>query len=208
PSRPASSAFGKPEPLELTPTRTAPQPDKPAGSSLTPRPFSPAASNAGHTAAPPAPPPPARTAATLGNTPAAQQSNDAGLAVTPPPPPRKPRKEWRLPDLNALLGAGTDQELNHDLLIERARIIEDTLSSFGAPGRVVEVRTGPVITQFGVEPDYVAARGKKNRVKVSAIAAPDKDLQLALGAKSIRIEAPVPGKGYVGIEVPNEQATI
>ena len=208
PSRPASSAFGKPEPLELTPTRTAPQPEKPAASSLTPRPFPPAASNAGHTAAPPAPPPPARTAATLGSTPAAQQSNDAGLDVTPPPPPRKPRKEWRLPDLNALLGAGTDQELNHDLLIERARIIEDTLSSFGAPGRVVEVRTGPVITQFGVEPDYVAARGKKNRVKVSAIAALDKDLQLALGAKSIRIEAPVPGKGYVGIEVPNEQATI
>jgi S-DNA-T family DNA segregation ATPase FtsK/SpoIIIE len=65
-----------------------------------------------------------------------------------------------------------------------------------------------VITQFGVEPDYVAARGKKNRVKVSAIAALDKDLQLALGAKSIRIEAPVPGKGYVGIEVPNEQAAI
>jgi S-DNA-T family DNA segregation ATPase FtsK/SpoIIIE len=66
-----------------------------------------------------------------------------------------------------------------------------------------------VITQFGVEPDYLVARGgKKNRVKVSAIAALEKDLQLALGAKSIRIEAPVPGKGYVGIEVPNEVPTI
>jgi DNA segregation ATPase FtsK/SpoIIIE-like protein len=90
-----------------------------------------------------------------------------------------------------------------------AKIIEDTLSSFGAPGRVVEVNTGPVITQFGVEPDYIMARGKKQRVKVGAIAALDKDLQLALGAKSIRVEAPVPGKGYVGIEVPNkEPATV
>jgi S-DNA-T family DNA segregation ATPase FtsK/SpoIIIE len=206
PARPASSAFGKPEPLEVAPTRLAPQPSQPTtGSGLSaPRPFSPAASSD----APPPPPPPARTAATLGGASAAQRADDASLDVTPPPPPRRPRKEWRLPDLNALLGAGTDQELNHDLLIERARIIEDTLSSFGAPGRVVEVRTGPVITQFGVEPDYVAARGKKNRVKVSAIAALDKDLQLALGAKSIRIEAPVPGKGYVGIEVPNEQAAL
>jgi hypothetical protein len=53
-------------------------------------------------------------------------------------------------------------------------------------GRVVEVNTGPVITQFGVEPDYLTGRNnKKQRVKVSAIAALDKDLQLALGAKSI-----------------------
>ena len=87
-------------------------------------------------------------------------------------------------------------------------MIEATLASFGAPGRVVEVRTGPVVTQFGVEPDYVETRGKKNRVKVSAIANLDKDLQLSLGAKSIRIEAPVPGKGYVGIEVPNEKPAI
>src|SRR5690606_41835055 len=102
-------AFANPAQLDLRPLRTARQLDKPAGSSLPPRPFALAASNAGHTAAPPAPPPPARTAATLGSTPAAQQSNAAGLDVTPPPPPRKPRKEWRLPDLNAMLGAGTDQ---------------------------------------------------------------------------------------------------
>ena len=88
-------------------------------------------------------------------------------------------------------------------------MIEKTLASFGAPGRVVEINAGPVITQFGVEPDYLTARsGKKNRVKVSAIAQLDKDLQLALGAKSIRVEAPVPGKGYVGVEVPNPGAAL
>ncbi|MDZ4765055.1 MAG: DNA translocase FtsK, partial [Chloroflexota bacterium] len=142
------------------------------------------------------------------------------IITAPPPRPasdsgpapqitRSKRKEYKLPDFAGLLQSGTDHELDHEKLIERARVIEDTLSSFGAPGRVVEVRTGPVITQFGVEPDYLVARGgKKNRVKVSAIAALDKDLQLALGAKSIRIEAPVPGKGYVGIEVPNESPSV
>src|SRR5690606_25842970 len=71
-------------------------------------------------------------------------------------------------------------------------------------GKVVEITTGPVITQFGVEPGYVVQRDRQSRVKVSAIAQLDKDLQLARGARSIRIEAPVPGKGYVGIEVPND----
>ena len=99
--------------------------------------------------------------------------------------------------------------MDEEVLLQQAQVIEDTLASFGAPGRVVELNTGPVITQFGVEPDYLTSRtGKRSRVKVSAIAQLDKDLQLALGAKSIRIEAPVPGKGYVGIEVPNPDSAM
>ncbi len=128
-----------------------------------------------------------------------------------PPPPAPPLAAAQLEDAGSggLLASGVDQAPDHELLLKRAHIIEETLPSFGAPGRVVDVRTGPVVTQFGVEPDYVPGRGgKKNRVKVGAIAALDKDLQFALGAKSIRIEAPVPGKGYVGIEVPNEKAEI
>ena len=129
--------------------------------------------------------------------------------LTPPPPPRRAPRNWKMPESAGLLTSGIDEEPDHEMLLKRAHIIEETLSSFGAPGRVVDVRTGPVVTQFGVEPDYVPGRGgKKNRVKVGAIAALDKDLQLALGAKSIRIEAPVPGKGYVGIEVPNEKAEV
>lgn len=144
--------------------------------------------------------------------PASRTVSSTPAQPTPPAPPQRPassgRANWRLPDFAGLLAAGGDQEMNHDKLLARARTIEDTLGSFGAPGRVVEVRTGPVITQFGVEPDYVEVRGKKNRVKVSAIANLDKDLQLSLGAKSIRIEAPVPGKGYVGIEVPNDKPSM
>ena len=119
------------------------------------------------------------------------------------------KKVWRLPDYRTLLASGSEGDIDREQLVRRAKVIEETLSSFGAPGRVVEINTGPVITQFGVEPDYLIVRGgKKVRVKVGQIAQLDKDIQLALGAKSIRIEAPVPGKGYVGIEVPNEEAAL
>jgi S-DNA-T family DNA segregation ATPase FtsK/SpoIIIE len=166
------------------------------------------AADAPKPAAPPSPAPFSRSVTSS----AAQSPAPSRPAASPPAPsaarPSSGRANWRLPDFTGLLAAGGDQEMNHDKLLARARTIEDTLASFGAPGRVVEVRTGPVITQFGVEPDYVEVRGKKNRVKVSAIASLDKDLQLSLGAKSIRIEAPVPGKGYVGIEVPNDKPSV
>ncbi len=131
---------------------------------------------------------------------------------TPPgAPTRTPaqRRDWNLPDVDDLLNEGSEQDFDRQFLVEQARIIEDTLKSFGAPGRVVEINTGPVITQYGVEPDYLQSRsGKKSRVKVSAIAQLDRDLQLALGARSIRVEAPVPGKGYVGIEIPNAETAL
>jgi DNA segregation ATPase FtsK/SpoIIIE-like protein len=116
---------------------------------------------------------------------------------------------WRRPDFARLLEEGSEQTIEQQILLDRAKTIEDTLDSFGAPGKVVEVNTGPVITQFGVEPDYIERRGgSKSRVKVSAIAGLEKDIALALAAKAIRIEAPVPGKGYVGIEVPNAEAAV
>ncbi len=130
-------------------------------------------------------------------------------ASTEPAGRSRLRVDWQLPDFRALLTGGSTGEMDEEVLLQQAQIIEDTLASFGAPGRVVELNTGPVITQFGVEPDYLTSRtGKRSRVKVSAIAQLDKDLQLALGAKSIRVEAPVPGKGYVGIEVPNPDSAM
>ncbi len=158
----------------------------------------------------------AGTAAAPSPEPAADQ--EPPLRIPPSPvsrqptlaaAPRRKQRDWQLPDIRNLLNVGSESDLDREILLGRARTIEETLQSFGAPGRVVEVNTGPVITQFGVEPDYLLTRsGKKTRVKVGAIAQLDKDLQLALGAKTIRIEAPVPGKGYVGIEVPNAQAAV
>jgi S-DNA-T family DNA segregation ATPase FtsK/SpoIIIE len=128
----------------------------------------------------------------------------------PQPPtrtgPQKPH--WEVPDFRDLLKKGSEQRVDDEILLDKARMIEDTLASFGAPGKVVEVNPGPVITQFGVEPDYLVNRsGKRTRVKVSSIARLDADLALALAARSIRVEAPVPGKGFVGIEVPNDKIT-
>jgi DNA segregation ATPase FtsK/SpoIIIE, S-DNA-T family len=115
---------------------------------------------------------------------------------------------WEAPSFDALQ-VTVEKSISDEELRQRAMIIEQTLSSFGAPGRVVEVNHGPVITQFGVEPDYLDARaGKRIKVKVGKISALADDLALALAAPSIRIEAPVPGKGFVGIEVPNAQSSI
>jgi DNA segregation ATPase FtsK/SpoIIIE-like protein len=117
--------------------------------------------------------------------------------------------DGRIPDYTQLLESGSEQRVNEQALQERARIIEETLEAFSAPGKVVEINTGPVITQFGVEPDYLVTRqGKQIRIKVGQIAKLDADLALALSARSIRIEAPVPGKGYIGIEVPNTETAL
>ena len=121
-----------------------------------------------------------------------------------PTAPARQGPKWKLPDYRELLDPGSAADLAQEPLVEQAKVIEETLAAFGAPGRVIEINSGPVITQYGVEPLYqTASNGKRSRVKVGDIAKLDKDLQLSLGAKSVRMEAPVPGKGYVGIEVPN-----
>jgi S-DNA-T family DNA segregation ATPase FtsK/SpoIIIE len=116
---------------------------------------------------------------------------------------------WSLPVMEDILESGTDTTADDDFDRKRVKTIEETLHSFGAPAKVVEVNRGPTITQFGVEPGIIEMRsGKTTKVKVGKIAALADDLALALSAKTIRIEAPVPGKGFVGIEVPNEHSAM
>ena len=83
------------------------------------------------------------------------------------------------------------------------QLIEQTLADFDVPVRVVHVESGPTVTQFGVEPQYLEKSGQRRKVRVNRIVNLADDLALALAAKSVRIEAPVPGRPYVGIEVPN-----
>ncbi|MCB9007468.1 MAG: DNA translocase FtsK 4TM domain-containing protein [Ardenticatenaceae bacterium] len=117
---------------------------------------------------------------------------------------RSQQHNWKLPILNEILEPGTDLDPSGAVIREQVEIIEHTLESFGAPATVVEINQGPTITQFGVEPSFIQMRnGKRTKVKVGKIAGLADDLTLALHAQSIRIQAPVPGKGYVGIEVPN-----
>ena len=91
----------------------------------------------------------------------------------------------------------SNQGLNRQQLQERAELLESTLESFGVNAKVVNVIAGPSVTRYEVEP----ARG----VKVSSITNLSDDLALSMRARSIRIEAPIPGKAAVGIEIENEQ---
>ncbi len=115
---------------------------------------------------------------------------------------------WQLPSVAAILDPGVTPSVNEDFIQKRARLIEETLASLGAPAQVVSIRRGPTITQFGVEPLFIETRNGRIRVRVSRIAALADDLALALAAPRIRIQAPVPGHSYVGIEVPNEEMTL
>ncbi len=92
-------------------------------------------------------------------------------------------------------------------------VIEETLRHFGLEGHVVKINQGPAVTQFGLEPGYVERPGldgvpRRHKVRVGQITSLANDLALALAAPSLRVEAPVPGKAYVGIEVPNEKIAL
>ncbi len=144
-----------------------------------------------------------KRAAKANNAPPEEASLDFGAPSVPSGSP------WRLPTIAEILEVGSEQSFSDDLIRKQARIIEDTLTSLGAPVKVLETNTGPVVVQFGVEPLFLDLRGgKRTKVKVSKIAALADDLALALSARSIRIEAPIPGKGLVGIEVPNMEPSV
>jgi len=118
-------------------------------------------------------------------------------------------QEWKTPAIEEILNLGDDQDFSAEILRQQAQVIEETLQSLGAPVRVKEVSRGPVVTQFGVQPLAVkSSSGRETRVKVSSISKLSHDLALALEARTIRIEAPIPGKGLVGIEVPNPELSL
>ena len=117
-------------------------------------------------------------------------------------------RDERLPPLNILLA---DQAARPDerTINQTAGMIEKTLAEFGISATVIGFRVGPTVTQFAVQPGFMKRPGatededKQIKVRVNQIASLQKDLTLALSAERLRIEAPVPGKPYVGIEVPN-----
>jgi S-DNA-T family DNA segregation ATPase FtsK/SpoIIIE len=119
-----------------------------------------------------------------------------------------PAIAWALPRVADILEPSEAPKVNEEFIEKRARLIEETLASFGAPSQVVEISRGPTVTMFGVEPLFVESRTGQTRVRVGKIAALADDLALALAAPRIRIQAPVPGRGYVGIEVPNDEMAL
>jgi S-DNA-T family DNA segregation ATPase FtsK/SpoIIIE len=105
-----------------------------------------------------------------------------------------PDTPWVLPAVE-LLEEGSAARSGKGELVRNQRVIEETLSHFGIAASVVDVFVGPVVTRYELKP----AAG----VKLSRIEALSDDLALALAARSLRIEAPIPGKSVVGIEIPN-----
>ncbi len=111
------------------------------------------------------------------------------------PPYKKPPLEMLNPPVESSINEDTQIELKHN-----SEVLVDTLKSFGVQTRIVGINRGPSVTRYELQP----AAG----VKVSKITGLTDDVKMALAAKSIRIEAPIPGKAAVGIEVPNKAVDI
>lgn len=188
-------------------------------------------------AIPAAPPPLAAAPPPPVEPPAAQPEPEAApQAETRPPAKRTLKRQatdgWRLPPIELLEPDGV--AVSSASADESAQIIVDTLASFGVDARVAEINRGPSVTQFGIEPGWevktrqVAVRGSdgkplldddgqpvtkteevgRTRVRVNRITRLANDLALALSAPSIRVEAPVPGRPVIGIEVPNAETSV
>jgi S-DNA-T family DNA segregation ATPase FtsK/SpoIIIE len=162
---------------------------------------------------------------------------DSAAAEAPPQPPAAHPREsaggWMLPPVDVLTGVAPQEGARPDNTA-RAQLIVDTLASFGVDVRITQINEGPTVTQFGIEPGWdvktrlVPERDSgrrpildrdgnpktrteevsRTRVRVSQITSLSNDLALALATPSIRIEAPVPGKPVLGIEVPNNLAAL
>ena len=191
--------------------------------------------------------------------PAAPESaeDDLGTPESTPEPPKRRRPEpktpvqismdmshavdewrhsadgWQLPPITGLkeAPAAIDSKPDNE---RRAKLIVETLASFGVDARVTQINEGPTITQFGVEPGWdvrtksvverdangqplLDANGEqrvsevevsRTRIRVNRITQLQNDLALALATPALRIEAPVPGKSIVGLEVPNGHTNV
>jgi S-DNA-T family DNA segregation ATPase FtsK/SpoIIIE len=140
--------------------------------------------------------------------------DDHRFTITPKKESRPVKSSNRSESLPALeiLATGESLQPSDEEVNRNAKIIEHTLYEFGVPAEVVDFRVGPAVTQFAVQPGFNEKTSKdgtvtKQKVRIAQISRRASDLTLALSAKSIRIEAPVPGQSYVGIEVPNSHKT-
>ncbi|WP_150223865.1 FtsK/SpoIIIE family DNA translocase [Bacillus atrophaeus] len=132
-----------------------------------------------------------------------QIGTDAGETVSAPPMTftELENKDYQMPSLDLLADPmHTGQQTDKKNIYENARKLERTFQSFGVKAKVTQVHLGPAVTKYEVYPDV--------GVKVSKIVNLSDDLALALAAKDIRIEAPIPGKSAIGIEVPNAEVAM
>ncbi|MFA7171189.1 MAG: DNA translocase FtsK 4TM domain-containing protein [Candidatus Paceibacterota bacterium] len=108
------------------------------------------------------------------------------------------KSNWKLPSVSLL--NGSDSEPTSGDIQANSNIIKRTLADFGIEVEMGEVNVGPTVTQYTLKPSV--------GVKLSRITALQNDLALALAAKSLRIEAPIPGQSWIGIELPNQSVAM
>ena len=143
----------------------------------------------------------AGTAVTSNDQNGEQVEDTGGLITGPMPFTEVENKEYVLPSLDLLnKPVANHQTTEHENIYQNARKLEKTFASFGVKAKVTKVHLGPAVTKYEVYPDV--------GVKVSKIVNLSDDLALALAAKDIRIEAPIPGKSAIGIEVPNNEVAM
>lgn len=115
-------------------------------------------------------------------------------------------EKWRLPATDEILDPLKSQQkiIPDDPYVQsQVQKIEHVLEIFDAPGKVVDIQCGPTFTQFGIQPGFLDRQDRKVRVRVKQIEALKKDLEMALSVKQLSIEAPIPGKTYIGLQVQN-----
>lgn len=135
------------------------------------------------------------------------EGREENTLTHPTSPAQAQRSPWVLPRVDDILDPAEPVFIQGHIDTDRANKIEETLKLFSAPVHVVDIQRGPTVTQYGVEPDFIESRSGRTRVRVSKIVGLADDLALALSAQRIRIQAPVPGRGFVGIEVPNDETS-
>ncbi|HEY3396666.1 MAG TPA: DNA translocase FtsK 4TM domain-containing protein [Armatimonadota bacterium] len=124
------------------------------------------------------------------------------LPPLPRPRPRVISGNYQLPpvEMLKLFDENSDREEMREETQDRIETLEDTLESFGIIAKVTHYERGPVLTRYEVEPE----RG----IRVSKITSLADDLAMSLAAVDVRVEAPIPGKAAIGIEVPNEHRSM
>lgn len=150
---------------------------------------------------------PARTGESPQDHAASESAETAADTVEPDAPSRMQADTlagplWidSVPDTRCLTSADMvmpdEREINHN-----AMLIQNTLLEFDLETTVIDVQVGPTVTRYALQPHKADG---SDRIRMSKIASYAKDLSLALAAKRLRLETPVPGTNYMGIEVPNK----